>query len=577
MASRSSKDALLPRSSSSIPSYGTTPSSSASIASNTMAKDHSPPSSDGAGAADKKLEERIGTEGLDLPVYDNEVRTEEQTYAFDDSRKIGITGAGFLILNKMIGTGIFSTPSGIFAATGSVGVSLMLWVIGGVLTFCGLSVFLEFGLAIPRSGGEKNYLERVYRHPKYLATSVFLSQMVLLGFSSGNSLAFGRYVLFASGRDIADGWQARGIAIACITFAVLLHGLLPKWGIRLFNVLGVFKVFILLFIVCSGFAALAGHRRVPDPHNFDNAFRLEKGDGYGGGGAYAYATALLRIIYSYKGWENANYVLGEVKNPKKTLSIAAPVAVGGTTILYVLANVAYFAAIPKSELAKSEVIVAGIFFRNVFGDSAGARALPVFVALSNLGNVLAVSFAHARVNQELAKEGLLPYSKFWASNWPYNAPLASLFLHWIVTVIVLVAPPAGPAYNFIVDLYTYPGAWINGFVVAGLIYLQFTKSENWTSPWHTFLPVSILYLLANIFLAVVPFIPPEGGSNQDGYPYYVFPIVGVGVLILGGVYWALWTKVWPKIGGYRIVADRHLLPDGEEVVRYRKVKVGHSE
>lgn len=43
--------------------------------------------------------------------------------------------------------------------------------------------------------------------------------------------------------------------------------------------------------------------------------------------------------------------------------------------------------------------MAGLFFRNVFGDSAGARCLPAFVALSNMGNVLAVSFAHARVNQ----------------------------------------------------------------------------------------------------------------------------------------------------------------------------------
>lgn len=58
---------------------------------------------------------------------------EENTYAYDDSRKLGITGAVFLILNKMIGTGIFSTPSSIFAATGSVGVSLMLWVIGMVV------------------------------------------------------------------------------------------------------------------------------------------------------------------------------------------------------------------------------------------------------------------------------------------------------------------------------------------------------------------------------------------------------------------------------------------------------------
>ncbi|KAF5681707.1 high affinity methionine permease [Fusarium circinatum] len=433
---------------------------------------------------------------------DNGSTIDAQNFVYTEDRKIGITGAVFLILNKMIGTGIFSTPSSIFAATGSVGISLMLWVIGGFLTFCGLSVFLEFGLAIPRSGGEKNYLERVYRRPRYLATCVLASQMILLGFSSGNSLAFGRYILFASGRETPDGWEARGIAVACVTFAVLMHSVTPKWGIRLFNVLGVFKVVILLFIVFSGFAALAGHRRVPNPHNFDNAFRIEDGDGYGGGGAYAYSNALLNIIYSYKGWENANYVVSELKHPKKTLAIAAPIAIGGVTILYVLANVAYFAAIPKSDLAKSD-----------------------------------------------------------------------LFLHWIVTVVVLLAPPAGPAYNFIVNLYTYPGSWINGFVTAGLIYLHYKKSENWTSPWHTYLPISIIYLLANIFLALVPFIPPDGDWNADGYPYYVFPVVGVGVLILGGVYWSFWTKILPRIGGYKVVADRTFDDSGVETVRYRKVPV----
>jgi amino acid transporter len=223
-------------------------------------------------------------------------------------------------------------------------------------------------------------------------------------------------------------------------------------------------------------------------------------------------------------------------------------------VLYVLANVAYFAAIPKSDLAKSEVIVAGLFFRNVFGNSAGARSLPAFVALSNLGNVLAVSFAHARLNQEFAKEGLLPFSRFWASMKPFNAPAPALFLHWLITVIVLVAPPAGPAYNFITDLYTYPGAWINGFVTAGLIYLHFTKSERWESPWHTYLPISIVYLAANIFLALVPFIPPDGDRNAEGYPWIVFPIVGVGVLLLGVVYckFSLW---------YQLVSITHNIRD----------------
>ncbi|EAQ86414.1 hypothetical protein CHGG_07667 [Chaetomium globosum CBS 148.51] len=369
------------------------------------------------------------TRFISRPVDDDAADSEGTGETFDydglagigtEPRQIGVAGAMFLILNKMIGTGIFSTPSSIFAATGSVGISLLLWAVAGLLTLSGLSVYLEFGLAIPRSGGEKNYLERIFRRPRRLATSVFAVQIVLLGFSAGNSLAFGRYVLLAVGHPMPDGWIPRAIAVACMTFVVVLHGVFPKWGLRLTNALGIFKVLVLLLIVFSGFAALAGYRLVPDPHNFDDFWAVEKGDGYGGGGAYAYATALLQVVYSYKGWENANYVMGELKNPQRTLKIAAPLAVVGITVLYVLANVAYFAAIPKRELAKSEVIVAGLFFRNMFGESVAARSLPALVALSNIGNVLA------------------------------------LLLHWIVTIIVLLAPPPGPAYNFIVNLYTSP-------------------------------------------------------------------------------------------------------------------------
>ena len=193
------------------------------------------------------------------------------------------------------------------------------------------------------------------------------------------------------------------------------------------------------------------------------------------------------------------------------------------------------------------------------------------MALSNLGNVLAVSFAHARLNQEFAKEGLLPFSRFWASMKPFNAPMAALGLHWIVTVVVLVAPPAGPAYNFIVDLYTYPGAWINGLVAIGLIWLRLKKSEKWESPFKSWLPVVVVYLLANVFLALVPFIPPSV-EFTEGYPYFVFPVVGVGVLIGGVVYWWLFVKVWPKIRGEKIVAERRIDADGNEAVRYVKVK-----
>lgn len=130
--------------------------------------------------------------------------------------------------------------------------------------------------------------------------------------------------------------------------------------------------------------------------------------------------------------------------------------------------------------------------------------------------------------------------------------------------------------NSIWHSYTYPGAWINSFVAAGLIYLHYTPHEKWTSPWHTHLPIIVLFFLSNVFLAIVPFIPPTGAVDPNGYPYYVFPVVGVGVLLLGVAYWAGWTKILPRVGGYRVVAERRVLEDGAEAVRFQKVYKGED-
>lgn len=110
--------------------------------------------------------------------------------------------------------------------------------------------------------------------------------------------------------------------------------------------------------------------------------------------------------------------------------------------------------------------------------------------------------------------------------------------------------------------YTYPGAWINTFVTGGLIYLQLSKSEKWSSPWHTYLPVSIIYLVLNLFLVITPFVSPNEDWNADGYPYYAFPLVGTGVLFLGAVYWLVWTKAWPEPTEYTVLEGRVAEEDG---------------
>ena len=99
-------------------------------------------------------------------------------------RHLGVWSTMFLIIGRIIGTGIFSTPSTIVQSVGSVGAAFMLWLLGLAIAFSGLCIWLELGCMIPRSGGEKVYLETMYRRPKLLATVVFAVYAIVLGFTA---------------------------------------------------------------------------------------------------------------------------------------------------------------------------------------------------------------------------------------------------------------------------------------------------------------------------------------------------------------------------------------------------------
>ena len=103
-------------------------------------------------------------------------------------RQLGAFQLTMLGIGAIIGTGIFSTPSSILKSVGSVGASLFLWALGALLSFCGLMIWLELGTTYPRSGGEKVYLEAMYKKPKYLVTVMFAADAILLGFTASGCI-----------------------------------------------------------------------------------------------------------------------------------------------------------------------------------------------------------------------------------------------------------------------------------------------------------------------------------------------------------------------------------------------------
>ncbi|EME88719.1 uncharacterized protein MYCFIDRAFT_185287 [Pseudocercospora fijiensis CIRAD86] len=467
-------------------------------------------------------------------------------------RHLGLFSTILLVVNRIIGTGIYSTPGAITAGVGSVGASLILWTLGLLIAFAGLMVWVELGCMIPRSGGEKVYLEAAYKRPKLLATTVFAFQAILLGFSANGCIIFAQYSLIAAGHSATDS-EKRGIAIAVISFITALHIFFPMWGVRGMNIVSSVKVITLISIVVTGCIVLAGGvSSIEDPHaSFRHAFRGTSRS------SHQWATALFKVLSSYQGWSTAAYVANEIKHPVRTLKIAGPAGLGICGACFLFVNISYFAAATPEEIANSRNTVASLFMKKVFGDAA-QRVLSALIAISAFGNVMTVTFAQARVNQELAKEGVIPYSRFWASDWPFGSPSAGILLHFIPSFLVIVAIPFGDAYNFILDLEGYPLSIINLFVVVGFFWLRYACSDaEIPRPFRCWWPIAALFLCAQVFLILAPFLPPQDGKGDTSLPYWLYPVVGIMILVSGAIYWAVRYRLLPAISKYNLGRDKH--------------------
>ncbi|PPQ92637.1 hypothetical protein CVT25_007716 [Psilocybe cyanescens] len=505
-------------------------------------------------SSEKKYHEKSDSEIVHTQSVDDNIDFRDDD-SIPERRQIGLFSAVFIIFNRIIGTGVFATPSSILTLSGSVGLSLFMWVIGAVIAAAGMQVYIVWGSAVPKNGGEKNYLEYLFRKPKFLMTSVFSANAVLLAWAAGNSLVFGEYILLAANVD-PTRWTLRLVGFACITFSVLLHGTALKWGLRLQNFLGIFKILVLVFIIITGFVALSGRMKIEKPNNFTNAFEGTTA------GASSFCLSLYNVIWSYIGFSNVNYALAEVKNPQRVIRIAGPLAIGVVTILYLLANIAYFAGATKEEITTSGRLVAALLFKNVYGEKA-QRALSVFVALSALGNVLSVSFSQGRVNQELGREGILPFSRIWGSNKPFNAPLAGLALHWLICIIVIFALPPGDAYNFVLNVISYPLSVINAAISFGLIYLAFRPYPDWPLSSLPSLIAAFFFGGMNVFLFIVPLLqPPAIAEPYVSLPYWTHAVAGWAVFGLGLLYYVVWAKLAPWVGGYSLVRVEQVGKDG---------------
>ncbi len=317
-------------------------------------------------------------------------------------RDIGIFGAAFLVLNSVIGAGIFALPGKVAINAGLY--SPWLFLIVGVLFISVVLTFAELASYYDRTGGPVLYARDAFGPVVGYGTGwlIFLARMTAFAANANVMAAY-----LASLSDVFASGPARALVIAVVTVGLTwanIHGV--KDGVRAMSVLTVLKVTPLLLLVLLGLQHVTGATLVPG-----GSFFIEDIGG----------TTLL-LIYAYVGFETIGVTAGETSQPKKTVPAALIRTVILTGVLYFLIVLVFVTIVPPADYAEATLVDVG---RSLAGP-AGALVITLAAVFSIGGNLAGSMLAAPRILFALAEIGQLPawFARIHARHaTPYNAIL----------------------------------------------------------------------------------------------------------------------------------------------------------
>lgn len=488
-------------------------------------------------------------------------------------RHLGVFSTVNLFVSKIIGAGIFSVPSSIFVnCGGNIMLFLSVWVLATLMAFIGLFLFLEFGSLFPRSGGRKTFLEAIYDKPRMLTCVTFGTYTVMTCFVMSTAIVFGKYTLFSFGYDQdfvnEQSHLSSYIGMIAVIVVVVIHGVSVNHGIFVQNFLGVLK-FIIIGIMCvSGLHAIFFYNASDVSNlNFDNFFHFKDASLVSNASLTA---AFIQAFYCFAGWESVHCVTSEIKNPNYTLKVAGPLSLLITLFCYTLLNLAYIKVLDFEEIKKAGPLIGSVLFTKLYGENVGRKVVTLSIALSAASNMFVTIYGISRMNQEVFREGYLPFSHTLARNWPFGAPLPSLLVCGLVTTFWLYCLPAnGSAFNYLINFEGYGNQILLLLVAVGLL-----LHRKWYPDVVAHIrasPIGVgFFILFSFYLILGPFF-----GKQDDNRISVLPPYQVSVLMIFAIcllFWVLKFLILPYVFHYRLVSELCVLEDGLTVKRWIKTK-----
>ena len=416
------------------------------------------------------------------------------------------TGISVVVAN-MVGTGVFTSLGFQLLNIQSPFVLMMLWLVGGLTALCGALTYAELGANLPRSGGEYNFLTRLY-HPCAGFISGWVSATV--GFAAPVALAaitFGAY-LSAVFPEISRTWAA-GSLVLILTLAHCLSRSASSSVQQVFTALKILLILLFCAIVfiwgdspqALNFAPQAGDQKLL----FSGAF----------------AVALIYVNYAYTGWNAATYLTGEMENPQRNLPLILIIGTALVMMIYLLLNFTFLSAAPIASL-EGKLEIGVIVADSALGGGAG-KVMGAVLALLLVSTVSAMTMAGPRVLQMIG-EDFKVFSKLAKCN-DQGIPVLAILFQGMLAIFFIVSATFESVLifsSFVLGINTV-------FSVLGVFVLRY-KKLNITGAYKTFAyPIApLIYLGVTLWTLVYVLL----ARPQEG-------LMGLGIIVAGAVIYYL--------------------------------------
>lgn len=431
-------------------------------------------------------------------------------------RQLGLFDATMVVMGGIVGSGIFINPYVVAQRVHTAALIIGAWVAGGILALLGAFVYAELADRMPAIGGQYAYLSAAY-HP---ALGFLYGWVLLLVIQTGGMatviVTFARYFLELTHTQASEPLVG-SLALAALT---LINCAGVKAGSGVQSALMVTKIAAISGLIWIGFQFIRSPFAIGRP-----LLDREPSPGL----LAAFGGAMIPVLFAYGGWQTANFLAGEIKNPRKNLSRALLIGVAGVVALYVGANVVYVRALGPAGLADSHTPATAVM-RVALGQT-GATWIAIAITVSTLGFLSQSILTAPRVYFAMAEDRVFFPAVAYVSP-RTRVPIVAIVLQSIWTAVIAFSGRYEQIMNYVVAMdFLFFGLTATCLFVFRNRERELNTMERpgYRVPGH---PVTTLIFIAVSWLVVINTI----------YQYPSNSLIGMAILLLGlPAYW-LWRQ-----------------------------------